>query len=240
MSGQIWPDRSRFKDSWVCAVHVVTRWLPEEGEEMSGQIWTDWSRFKDSWVYSVHVVSNSTTLWRHMYNFVHLPSILLYILYCTTVCTPSILLYCVLYLFFCTVYSIYSTVLCTPSILLNYVLHLFYCTMYSIYSTVLCTLSILLYCMYFVIHSTVLSAPSIFKSILCTVLSTMDSIYSARWFHVFPVSWTKELSVVLCVYCPRGLFQTRAGGGGYLDAVRTILFPGVHPRQLLTKTTRIM
>ena len=44
MSGQIWPDRSRFKDSWVCAVHVVTRWLPEEGEEMSGQIWPDWSR----------------------------------------------------------------------------------------------------------------------------------------------------------------------------------------------------
>ena len=39
---------------------------------------------------------------------------------------------------------------------------------------------------------------------------------------------------------PGGLFQTRAGGGGYLDAVRTILFPGVHPRQLLTKTTRIM
>ena len=100
----------------------------------------------------------------------------------------STVLQCALNLFYCTVYSIYSTVLCTPSILLYYVLHLFYCTMYSIYSTVLCTLSILLYCMYFVIHSTVLSAPSIFKSILCTVLSTVDSIYSARWFHVFPVS----------------------------------------------------
>ena len=111
----------------------------------------------------------------------------------------STVLQCALHLFYCTVYSIYSSVLFTLSILPCCALHLFYCTTYSIYSTVLCTpsilpccvlylISILLYCMYFVIHSTVLSAPSIFKSILCTVLSTVDSIYSARWFHVFPVS----------------------------------------------------
>ena len=158
-----------------------------------------------------------------MYNFVHLPSILLYILYCTTVCTPSILLYCVLYLFFCTVYSIYSTVLCTPSILLNYVLHLFYCTMYSIYSTVLCTLSILLYCMYFVIHSSVLSTPFIFKSIL---------LYCG--LHLFGqmvprVSCQLNKRIVCCTVCilPQGAsFKQELGEGAILTQSEQFFFQG--------------